>query len=211
LPDPFQPPLPAAAVAREQIQSGTGRRIITISRDLEETPVVPALRGGVRIERHGAGDLPRLLVPAMAPWPGLVGRRDHSAPTWSSGRGSEHDGDDEEEERKRETGRGARDCRVRVRERPEGEATRRKSLSGFSKRSSAATGLRNYRTTPLLLWGLEITAQAADARGWTDGRCHCSLFGSSMTRGPGSVWPHCSLFVVAVGCCAVGREFESMS
>ena len=169
MPDPFQPPLPAAAVAREQIQSGTGRRIITISRDLAETPVVPALRGGVRIERHGAGDLPRLLVPAMAPWPGLVGRRDHSAPTWSSGRGSEHDGDDEEAERKRETGRGARDCRVRVRERPEGEATRRKSLSGFSKsrrgrRPPPAKGNCRATPSPLLLWALENNCLAAYAR-----------------------------------------------
>jgi hypothetical protein len=54
----------------------------------------------------------RLLLPAMAPRTGLVGRRDNSTPTWSSGRGSEHDGDDEEAERKRETGReiAASDC-----------------------------------------------------------------------------------------------------
>ena len=120
--------VPAAALAREQIQSGRGRRIITISRDLAETPVVPALRGGVRIERHGAGDLPRLLLPAMAPRPGLVGRRDHSAPTWSSGWGIG--------ERRRRRGSGAEagpGREIAASECGKGEATRRKSLSGFSK------------------------------------------------------------------------------
>jgi hypothetical protein len=62
---------------------------------------------------------------------------------------------------RKRSGSGRRGARLPRQSAGRGEATRRKSLSGFSKRSSAASGRGNYRTTPLLRGGLEnITAHA---------------------------------------------------
>jgi hypothetical protein len=51
--------------------------VVTVSRDLSETPLVPALRGGVRVERHSARDR-RLLLPAtpLRSWAGPSARED---------------------------------------------------------------------------------------------------------------------------------------
>lgn len=90
------------------------------------------------------------LLQATAPRPGLVGPRDHSAPTWSSGGDRSTTATATTRKRSGSGRRGMRDCRVQST--GNGEAMRRKSLSRFSKRSSAATGQGNYLPTPLMCW-----------------------------------------------------------
>ncbi|GJN40662.1 hypothetical protein PR202_gb29919 [Eleusine coracana subsp. coracana] len=100
--------------------------------------MVPALRGGVRVQRHGAGDLPasfrrsrlrskarpsageipRLRVGAEAAATTGARRRRRGSGGWNL-----------------KAGDGARDCRVRVRE----AGSNGEGESPLSKRSSAAT------------------------------------------------------------------------
>jgi hypothetical protein len=48
--------IPSSSKQASKLESGAGLgdRLVTVSRDLPEAPLVPALRGGVRVERHGA-------------------------------------------------------------------------------------------------------------------------------------------------------------
>jgi hypothetical protein len=114
--DPF--PFPAAVskqASKLESGAGLGERLVTVSRDLPEAPLVPALRGGVRVERHGAEIAaasfrrrPSARGPARPPGRLLVSELEQKR------RRQVHDGDDEEAVVGSKAG--ARDCRVRVRE-----------------------------------------------------------------------------------------------
>lgn len=76
----------ARSISRSSERANPNRegRGITISSDLAEVTVVPALRGGLRVQRHDGG-VSRLCC-RRSRLSLDFGQRDHSVPTWSNGR-----------------------------------------------------------------------------------------------------------------------------
>jgi hypothetical protein len=145
--DPF--PFPAAVskqASKLESGAGLGERLVTVSRDLPEAPLVPALRGGVRVERHGAEIAaasfrrrPSARGPARPPGRLLVSwsRRGGDRYTTATTRKRWLEAKQEREIAASEFGRRG--------------AMGRASLHS-RKRSSSATGQWNYQAAPLERW-----------------------------------------------------------